>query len=219
MQITKIINEYVSLQKVTLLDVGCNTGIFMNFINKDVRNIYGIEPSIEAALYAQNQGLDVQNGIIANCTYPEGIFDVITMWDVIEHLSNPLEDLKKICSWLNPNGHGTIFISTHDINSLFARMLGKQYPMLMYQHFFHYSPLSLTKMLEKSGFRIIGTHKIQKSWSIKYLHNLAIKLWPNSILVKLITRFTKYIPDDSYIGKLQITFPMKDFFVLVAVKA
>jgi len=91
--------------------------------------------------------------------------------------------------------------------------------MLMYQHFFHYSPLSLTKLLEKSGFRIIGIHKIQKSWSVKYLHNLAIKLWPNSILVKLITRFTKYIPDDSSIGKLQITFPMKDFFVLVAVKA
>jgi hypothetical protein len=111
---------------------------------------------------------------------------------------------------------GKRFISTHDIDGIFARFTGKRYPMLMYQHFFHFSPKTLKAMLENCGFEVVGCKHFCKSWSVKYLYLLLYKLWPQSKLIKMILAITGRIVNMRAIKSTRITIPIPNFFIMTA---
>ncbi len=208
--------KYAELNNAKLLDIGANTGIYLNLMKRYSSNLFGLEPSKEAAKFAQDSGLNVQNGVIAEGNFENNAFDIVTMWDVVEHLSTPQTDFEKINPWLKVGGK--FFITTHNIESLFAKLMGKRYPMLMYQHFFHFSPKTLSAMLEQKGFKVLGIHQVNKSWSISYLHNLIDKLWPDSQLAQLARTIIGPIAKSKTMGKMHISFPIRDFFFIAVEK-
>jgi len=138
-------------------------------------------------------GAVVQNTAVADADLQDGSFDVITMWDVVEHLYDPKSDLDFLYSKLKPGG--VLFITTHDVEELFARLTGRHYPMLMYQHFYHFSKRTLGMMLENAGYRVVGVQYHYKSWSLAYLHELLSKLWPENFAARslglLLTPFAR----------------------------
>ncbi|MBK7893379.1 MAG: class I SAM-dependent methyltransferase [Anaerolineaceae bacterium] len=88
-----------------LLDIGCATGNYLAEMRKLNWDVNGIELQTEAAQYAQKRlNLDVYNGDLLTYPASQNKFDVITMWDVLEHTHQPLQVLAKARNLLKPGG-------------------------------------------------------------------------------------------------------------------
>jgi len=136
-----------------LLDVGCHIGVMVELAQARHWEAWGIEPSTWAAEQARARGLHVITGTLASAEIPADYFDVVTMWDVIEHLTDPAAELRNVHRVLKPGG---IFaIHTIDIESWFARLMGKRWPWLMEMHLYYFSPRTLGKMLVQTGYQVI----------------------------------------------------------------
>ncbi|MEA2574695.1 MAG: hypothetical protein QOH93_1993, partial [Chloroflexia bacterium] len=106
-----------------LLDVGCATGEFLLAAKTRDWEVYGVETSPPAAAQAERlAGAIVHAGTLETATFPHAHFDVITMWDVIEHLQDPRGYLQQIAALLRPGG--MLSITTPNIHSLAYRLLG-----------------------------------------------------------------------------------------------
>jgi len=137
-----------------LMDIGCYTGTFMETAKDKGWTVSGIELSDWASNIAKNKNIGkVYNKPINKLLLPYENFDLITLWDVIEHLPNPKQILKDLSRFLKPDG--IIALSTHFIDSLSARILGKHYPFLMDMHLSHFSQKTIKRILNDSGFEII----------------------------------------------------------------
>ncbi len=134
-----------------LLDVGCHIGVMLQIAQERDWEATGVEPSAWAAARAREQGFNVINATLANASLPDNRFDAVTMWDVVEHLTNPAADLNHVHRVLKPGG--VVGIHTIDIESLLARMMGPRWPWLMEMHLYYFSPRTLGRMLEQIGFR------------------------------------------------------------------
>jgi 2-polyprenyl-3-methyl-5-hydroxy-6-metoxy-1,4-benzoquinol methylase len=216
-QLEELMGRHVPLDQIRLLDVGANTGVFLNMMRRRTETLRGIEPSAEAAQAAREHfGLDVQTAVIAEADVPESTVDVITMFDVIEHLTAPSRDLSILAQKLAPGGH--ICITTHDAGIAYARLLGRNYPMFMYQHFFHFTPKTLGRLLEKCGFRVVAVDHFAKSWSLSYFDQIFQKKWPDSLLARGVHAALAPMLAVPFLASRRITWPVREFFLCVAQK-
>jgi 2-polyprenyl-3-methyl-5-hydroxy-6-metoxy-1,4-benzoquinol methylase len=138
-----------------LLDVGCHIGVFLEIAQGRGWEAWGVEPSRWATEQAQRRGLRVMGSTLKGASFAGKFFDVVTMWDVIEHLTDPINELQEVNRVLKKDG--LVCIHTMNIESLFARLMGPRWPWLMEMHLYYFSPWTLAKMLEKTGFRVIRT--------------------------------------------------------------
>ncbi|MCL6429787.1 MAG: class I SAM-dependent methyltransferase [Anaerolineae bacterium] len=136
-----------------LLDVGCYVGIFLEIAAGHGWEVCGVEPSLWAAEEARRRGLQVYTGTLRSVELPTAYFDVVTLWDVIEHFTDPREELCRINRVLKPGG--LVCIHTIDIGSLLPRILGPNWPWLMEMHLYYFSRRTMTEMLSTTGFRVI----------------------------------------------------------------
>ena len=160
----------------SLLDVGCHVGVFVEIAAEHGWDAWGVEPSRWAVEQAQALGLCVVQGTLDTADLPEAYFDVVTMWDVIEHLADPLNALKRAHALLGPNG--LIVVHTIDIESWFARLLGSRWPWLMEMHIYYFSRRTLQLMLEKCGFTMIKAVPQGRYLRLGYLMNRVGALVP-----------------------------------------
>jgi 2-polyprenyl-3-methyl-5-hydroxy-6-metoxy-1,4-benzoquinol methylase len=94
-----------SVLKGRILDIGCATGIFLSGMQLHGWDCYGVEPSEYAANYAKTRfGLKVFHGYLEDMNYPDHYFDVVTLWDVLEHIPDPGRTLDIIHRILKPDG-------------------------------------------------------------------------------------------------------------------
>lgn len=135
-----------------LLDVGCHIGVMLEIAKERGWQAVGIEPSAWAAARAKERGLDVVNATLAHAKLAPGTFDAVTLWDVVEHLTDPAADLHHVHRVLKPGG--VVGIHTIDIESPLARLMGARWPWLMEMHLYYFSPRTLKNMLEQIGFRV-----------------------------------------------------------------
>jgi 2-polyprenyl-3-methyl-5-hydroxy-6-metoxy-1,4-benzoquinol methylase len=137
----------------SLLDVGAYIGVFVEVAQTSGWQAYGVEPSAWAAQEAQRRGLDVIQGTQDAPALQNRQFDVVTMWDVIEHVAEPLAEVQKAHRLLNPAGW--LVVHTMDIDSPIARLMGSRWPWLMDMHLHYFSRQSMAYMLEKAGFEVV----------------------------------------------------------------
>ncbi|HET7091235.1 MAG TPA: class I SAM-dependent methyltransferase [Anaerolineae bacterium] len=136
-----------------LLDVGAYTGVFVEIAARHGWDAVGLEPSHWAVHEARNQGLPMIEGTLESADLPRAWYDVITLWDVIEHLTDPHAAIRRCHSLLKPGG--LLVVHTMDIDSPFARLMGARWPWLMEMHLYFFSRRTLTAMLERSGFAVL----------------------------------------------------------------
>lgn len=144
------------------LDIGTNMGFFLRNARGWGWNLYGIEPSPSLSGIARKHfDLNVKTAFLEDANFPDSFFDLITMTDVFEHLTEPgkiLTDAHKILK-----SDGILYIKVpNGLFSLFklyaARAIGrlKKYDIFdSYEHVTHYSHKTLRLMLEKHNFKII----------------------------------------------------------------
>lgn len=108
-----------------LLDIGCGAGAFLRAMQaRGPWNVIGLERDQKAVKLARDSGLDVHWGDIATSNLA-GAFDVITLWDVIEHLERPRDILRRIAGWLAVDGW--LILRTPDAASRQARWFGARW--------------------------------------------------------------------------------------------
>ncbi len=134
-----------------LLDVGCHIGVMLEIAQERGWEAVGVEPSEWAAKRARERGLNVINATVANARLSAESFDAVTMWDVVEHLTDPASDLRQVHRVLKAGG--VTAIHTIDIESPLARFMGTRWPWLMEMHLYYFSPRTLGQMLEQIGFK------------------------------------------------------------------
>ncbi len=136
-----------------LVDVGAYTGVFVEIAARHGWEAYGVEPSHWAVEQARAQGLHMLEGTLATCGLDDHSLDVVTMWDVIEHVSDPFGEMRHAHRLLKPGG--LLVVHTMDIESRFARLMGGHWPWLMEMHIYYFSRRTLRLMLEKAGFTVV----------------------------------------------------------------
>ena len=132
-------------QSGALLDLGCSSGSFLEFMRSEPWDLYGIEMSAEGARTAElSSGAQVFVGNILDAAFARETFDVITCFDVLEHLYEPWRVMAKVGEWLKPGG--IFYVLVPNIDSAEARVFGTYWHGLeLPRHLFHYSPASLQK--------------------------------------------------------------------------
>ncbi len=150
-----------------LLDVGAYIGVFVEAAAAAGWQAQGVEPSEWAAAEAQRRGLDVQVGTLDNADLVEESFDVVTMWDVIEHLADPAAELDKARRLLRPGGW--LVVHTMDIDAPFSRLAGSRWPWLMDMHLYYFSRRTLRCMLSEHGYNVVWDGAQRRYLSLGYL--------------------------------------------------
>ena len=160
--ITKLTNQ--KLDQLKLLDVGCSNGAFIFTANKSGIQCEGIEPAKEAALAAQKAGLKVHQGFLEESDFPKESYDIITLFEVIEHLKNPVELLNACNRLLKKNG--IMVIRTANTDSWTIRNLkGKWHYFNIGKHGGHISffcKKSILALGAQTNFKIelFNTHSV-----------------------------------------------------------
>lgn len=150
-------------EKGKILDIGCGIGLFLKIAREKGWDTYGVDVSCKDIEYAKrNYNLNVFKGTIEDANYPNDFFDVITMWDFIEHITDPLSCLKEVRRILKNDG--MLFILTGNIESKEAREKGVYWPFLGGStHLVFYSPQTIRKILDIVGLKVIKLSSPKKS--------------------------------------------------------
>ncbi|MAR40000.1 MAG: methyltransferase [Flavobacteriales bacterium] len=142
-------------KKGRILDIGCGTGDFLNKCKTEKWVTKGIEPSEIARKQAiVNYNLDVEESI--DLRDIKGEFDVITLWHVLEHvteLNTTVSELKRLLS-----NHGKAIIAVPNLESFDASYYKKYWAAYdLPIHLYHFSKESIIKLFKKHGFSLRKT--------------------------------------------------------------
>lgn len=143
------------IKKGKILDIGCGGGFFLNIAKNHGWSCYGVEISKHILQYASNE-LQLKEIIssLKEANFPEEFFDVITMWDVIEHLKYLKEELLEINRVLKKNG--LLVIITPNAGSIIAKITGKKWVLFNRKdHLLFFTPHTLINILNKIGFKVV----------------------------------------------------------------
>ncbi|MCC7365940.1 MAG: class I SAM-dependent methyltransferase [Dehalococcoidia bacterium] len=161
--------EQYSHERGRLLDVGCALGFFMDTAHRRGWDVEGVDISQHAVSYATEQlGLRAKAGLLREAGYAPGSFDVITMWDVIEHVTDPVAELAYARELLSP--HGLLVLSTPDIGALVAKATGPRWMgfKLAEEHLYYFSRKTIALALERAGFDVLDERSTGKDVSLEF---------------------------------------------------
>lgn len=138
-----------------LLDVGCATGFFLKAAKDDAWDVKGVEISAEMSKLAMdNFELDVVTGTLESARFPSNYFDVVTLWDLIEHVPDPTSTMLEVNRILKKNGLTVIrTINFKSLNQYIFKNKWRYY--LPPEHLYYFSPKLLMLLLRKTHFDIL----------------------------------------------------------------
>jgi 2-polyprenyl-3-methyl-5-hydroxy-6-metoxy-1,4-benzoquinol methylase len=150
-----------------LLDVGCATGFFLRAAADAGFDVHGCDPWVEAAAVAQQQfGARVRVGPFEAQDYRAGQFRVVALWDVIEHVEEPLKLLQGLHHVLAPGGW--LVLTTPDVSSFSRRLLGGRWQYFERHHLSYFDPRTITKVLRRVGFPRVLARSVRGAYSLSY---------------------------------------------------
>lgn len=163
------------------LDIGAGDGAFLQeLLGEGFTNVVGVEPSAAPIATA---GPDVKPLLKHDIFRPEDFapesFSLVTCFQTLEHLSDPMQMAKAALAVLKPGG--AAFFIAHDRRSLSARVLGTKSPIFDLEHLQLFSPKSAKELLERAGFGKVEIKTVFNKYPIHYW----AKLFPLPKPVKL----------------------------------
>jgi len=151
-----------------LLDIGCGEGFFLFNASRAGYITKGIELSQDAVEYARREfGLDVEAKPFEELQFPEDHFDVITLWQVLEHMPYPRMILKEVRRILKPGG--LLVVSTPNIEGIPAKILRKRWWNIRRLHINQFTTKTLTNILKNAGLKNISSVSYKESISLLML--------------------------------------------------
>lgn len=197
-----------------LLDVGCAMGFFVEQARHAGYDAYGFDPS-EYAVKKAKKKLNgrIEHATVHSASYPEKSFDFITLFDVFEHLADPVGDIRRLRTFLKDDGH--IVIATGNTDSLAAKILREHWTFYIPpQHLFFFTKSTLETALSRAGFTPVKWFGIGKWLSVGYVLHLAHAAGDYPLADTLFELVEK-LP----IRKVPLFVPMRDNQVVIARKS
>jgi 2-polyprenyl-3-methyl-5-hydroxy-6-metoxy-1,4-benzoquinol methylase len=137
----------------TLLDIGCFCGVFLSVASQAGWDCYGIEPLVMPAIYARGHfGLRVVTDTLRHETYPPEFFDLVTSFQVFEHLIHPERELGKI-RWILRRG-GLLVLEVPNIDTVTVKLLRSKHRHFVQDHVSFFSAKTLSLLLGRMDFRV-----------------------------------------------------------------
>lgn len=148
-QKVKLINSFNTESK-TILDVGAGTGDFLKVCKKNNWDAYGIEPSDKARKIAVEKEINLKQDI---SELKNELFDVITLWHVLEHIPNLIEYIDQLKKLLKPNG--VLLIAVPNYKSYDAEYYKEYWAAFdVPRHLWHFSKESIQKLFSQVNMNV-----------------------------------------------------------------
>lgn len=198
-----------------ILDAGCSTGDFLS-VAKEGYNVFGVDISSGAVDFAKSRLPDISNKIFSSSlediNSQWGEFDAICLWDVIEHVKDPIAVLNGLFGLLKPGG--ILFFSTPDVDSLTAKIMRKNWAfMIPPLHLGFFSRKSIDYIFASKLPAKILEYRTKGKWT-----NLAFLFYKiNQISRWLAPQFLLEWLGNSRLGDLNVYIPTNDI-MYVSVK-
>ncbi|MCI0519616.1 MAG: class I SAM-dependent methyltransferase [Chloroflexi bacterium] len=178
-----------------LLEVGCGTGLFLEEAQRSGRwQLAGVEPGDRAAEYANERlGIPIHHGRFAEVNLPLDFYDVIVMWNVLEHLDHPIQDLRYAHSLLKEGGW--LVFSVPNLESWEARVFGPYWlGWELPRHLYLFPRQQLEVIIPRLGFRLAARRCLSTSYSVLGESiDFWAQTWKNQRLRKAVSRVYRSI--------------------------
>ena len=201
----KQIDRYIRMIKKTksrgrLLDIGCGNGYFLTRARESGFQVEGQEISplfIDFCRHTLN--LTVYSGELDSLDLQASSYDVITMFDVIEHVYAPGKLLKECNRLLKPDG--ILVVTTHDIGNFLAKLYGVKWHMIYpVGHVWYFNHTTLSSLLSKERFRELfsgSAYTADITWSksvINIFSSIIKSVILRSLIIYIYHPLTKIFP-------------------------
>jgi len=158
-----------------VLEVGCGTGIFLEEASRsNCWSLVGIEPNEKAAHYARTHlELPIHQGLFSEFSLPQNHFDIITLWNVLEHMDKPFREIRHAHDLLKKGGW--LVFSIPNLESLGASLFGSYW--LGYdlpRHLYLFPKKTLKHLLEGIGFNLVDIRCLAGSHAA---YSLSLEFW------------------------------------------
>lgn len=156
----RLLDEFEKYRKTNkILDVGCGRGWFLIEAKKRGWNVYGTEFSDTAVEICESNGISIKKGAIKSDSFTNSEFDIITSFEVIEHINNPNEQIQLFNKFLRKGG--LLYLTTPNFNCYLRFLLKSDYSVIEYpEHLIYFTRSTLNRLLTKNNFsrlRILTT--------------------------------------------------------------
>ena len=149
------------------LDIGTGNGGYLEILMRKGIDVVGIEPSDAPIRQAAPAIRDkIINDVFKKGMFEAESFDIISLFQTIEHIPDTENTLKEIFSLLS--GEGYFYLVCHDYRSLINRILGDKSPIYDIEHLQIFSKKSICRILKKTGYREIKVFTIWNKYPLKY---------------------------------------------------
>jgi SAM-dependent methyltransferase len=155
-----------------VLDVGTAGGAFLVAAQRFGYDAVGVEPSADLADRGRARGARIRQGPLERQTFAPGSFDLVCLWDVIEHVTDPRAMLLRVHSLLRPDG--TLLINYPDIGTVPAKLFGRRFWWVISVHLAHYSRRTLRELCRRCGFDVFHYSMYWQHLQLGYLQDLAV---------------------------------------------
>jgi SAM-dependent methyltransferase len=165
-----------------LLDFGCGNGAFAQWMSRSGYDVVGLEPFSLGKTVSRDH-LTLMQAPLEQVEQELGTFDIITLWHVLEHLTQPVEVLARLGRHLNPDG--VLVISVPNFQSWQRALFrGGWFHLDPPRHLLHFEPATLSDCLGRAGFSQVGQHP--------FLPEYGSSGWVQSVLNACLPR-TNYL--------------------------
>lgn len=197
----------------TLLDVGCFRGYLLLGARKRGWQVWGTEISRQAADSARLEyGLDVYVGSLLDAQYPSNHFDVVSLFDVVEHLTDPLNYLREIRRILRPGG--LLYLDTPNFDSLVRSLLGREWSIFFPWHLHYFTADTMRGMIDEAGLDVVSCRcenwgPISRYNPYRALKSLSAISKPNVASKGWVRRYRKYLKPPYLLARRLTNLPIE----------
>jgi 2-polyprenyl-3-methyl-5-hydroxy-6-metoxy-1,4-benzoquinol methylase len=154
-------------ENVRILDVGCGFGQTLAYHKTRGCDVYGVEVDENIIRVAEKFGFNVHVGLFDPKLYEQNFFDYVTLDQVIEHVTDPIETLCGIAQVLKPGGMA--IVSTPNANGWGAKIFGRIWiNWHAPYHLHHFSTESMRIAAEKAGLKVVSFRTLTSSEWLLY---------------------------------------------------
>lgn len=184
-----------------ILDVGCAGGAFLEAAQSLGYQATGLEPSPALVEHGRARGLDIRPGTATEHGLKDECFDMICLWDVLEHIADPKHALASLSMLLEPKG--VLLINFPDIGTWQAKLAGKRYWWIISVHLHHFSRGSSRLLCRETGFEVFLFKRYWQTIELGYLQTMAIHygLPLSRLFHKLTPAMLRRLPISYYAGQ------------------
>ena len=147
-RVARFINLYT--KETRLLEIGCASGFFLSEVKSRVGSVTGVELTKDYVVYARSRGLDIKETLEE---IPDNAYDLIFMFHVLEHITDPIDYLRHLKQKLSPNGK--LIIEVPNVDDILISMYKIKNHLDFYweiAHNFYFSKDTLGTVLQRAGY-------------------------------------------------------------------